>query len=79
MYILETVMFVKLNLNLFPRLFDGVIRNKRDDIKLFVHDNKTALLRKSMFFMALTIFNKLPKYWREHTADRLRNKLKGYY
>lgn len=75
MYILEIVVFVTLNPNLFPRLCDRVIRNRRDDSKLCVHDSKTALLRKSIFCIAPTIFNKLPKCWREYTALRLRNKL----
>lgn len=78
LYILETVMFIKFNPHLFQRLSDAVPRNRRDNFKLCVHGAKTTLMRKSIFCMAPTIFNKLPKTWKSLNMSALKSKLKSF-
>lgn len=59
-YILEIALFVKKNPQLFPRLSDTVVRNRRDNTRLRIHGSKTELMRKSIFCMGPNIYNKLP-------------------
>lgn len=61
LYILETAMYVKNNPNLFCCPSDVVVRNRRDNNKVCLLDRKTKMMGKSIFAMAPTIFNKLPK------------------
>lgn len=78
LYILETAMFVKTNPNLFPSLQDVVPRNRRDMTILRVYSAKTALMRKSIVCMAPTIFNKLPKRWKELNSKAFKRQLKMF-
>ncbi|CAD0201588.1 unnamed protein product [Chrysodeixis includens] len=76
--ILEIVMFVKLNPQLFPRLSDLNQRNRRDNSVLCLHRAITALMQRSVFCMAPKIFNKLPKLWRKQNLQTLKNTLKEF-
>ena len=78
LYILETVMFVRNNCNLFSRMADKYPRNRRDQNQLCLHESKTALMRKSVFCMAPIIYNKLPKSWRELNNVQLKKRLKSF-
>lgn len=78
MYILETAMFVKTNPKLFPRLEDAVPRSRRDMTILRIYPAKTALMRKSIVCMAPTIFNRLPKRWKELNSSAFKRQLKTF-
>lgn len=78
LYILESAMFVKSNHNLFPRMSDTVVRNRRDNTKLRLHKSKTTLMNNSIFCMGPKIYNKIPKFWKERDSNIFKNKLNNF-
>lgn len=78
LYILEVAVFVKTNPHRFKKLDEVVPRNRRDNSRICSHTARTSLMRKSVFCMAPTIYNKLPKSWRELPLSRFRNILRNF-
>lgn len=78
LYILETAMLVKSNVNLFHRLSDVVVRNRRDNNKVYIPNSKTAFMRKSVFRMAPCIYNKLPESVRNLSCSLFQKKLRTF-
>lgn len=77
LYIYETAMFVKNNPDLYCQLADAVPRNRRDQHRVCKPNSKTTLMRKSIFCMAPSIYNKLPKSLRELPRSLFQRKLKA--
>lgn len=77
LYIYETSMFVKNNPSMFCQLSDVVSRNRRDQNKVCRPNSKTAMMRKSVFCMAPSIYNKLPKSLRELPPTLFKRKLRA--
>lgn len=77
LYVLETIMFVKSNPDLYQRISDTVTRNRRDNSKLRSHIAKTALMKKSIFCMAPTIYNKIPKEHKDLDANMFKKKMRN--
>lgn len=66
--------FVKTNPNLFLNV-SAIDRNRRDNSRLATCRTHTALMTKSIFCMAVTIFNKIPKRIRELNTNAFKKEL----
>lgn len=77
LYIFETSIFVKTNPNLFPRIADVSVRNRRDKSKLCLHSAKTSHMQKSVFCMAPVIYNKLPSDIKTLNVNLFKKKLRN--
>ncbi|KAI5644419.1 hypothetical protein NE865_03526 [Phthorimaea operculella] len=64
LYILEMALFVKRNPDLFTKVSDVVVRNRRDNDLVCIPRFKTALMKKGVICMAPRIYNKIPKHIR---------------
>jgi hypothetical protein len=74
LYIYEMAIFVKTNPNLFLNV-SAIDRNRRDNSRLATCRTHTALMTKSIFCMAVTIFNKIPKRIRELNTNAFKKEL----
>lgn len=75
LYILELALFVKSNPSRFKLQNELIPRNRRDNGRICLQSARTALMRKSVFCMAPTIFNTLPKSWRALPLPLFKNVL----
>lgn len=76
LYIMEAVVFVKNNPQLFPRLSDHSERSRRDNNRLRMHSAKTVHMGKSIFCMAPILFNKIPNTYKTLNINSFKQKAK---